>query len=207
MVWEVHYKIFMTFGASQKEISISPFSSWIKDIINNYLIHHKTWHILYFYNKLDISQSTTQVESSHLDISSFSYDFTKFSTIFHFWKKKTIQDRDGLKLNRPNHASSVQQAAWPNARLGPARWLNRAETRKGGGADRRGPPVIHTGSRGWWLPAVTRRRRVLGRRWRHQRALLTQASSGVSWSGARDHRGGLPACAAGGGDPAAAYRR
>jgi hypothetical protein len=71
----------MSFGASQKNISFSPFSTRIKEINNNYLFHHKTWHTLYFYNKLDISWSTVQVETSQLDISSPSYDSTNFSTI------------------------------------------------------------------------------------------------------------------------------
>jgi hypothetical protein len=74
-----------------------------------------------------------QVESSQLDISSFSYDFTKFSTIFHFLeKKKTNQNRDGPKLNRP----ALQ------ARFRPTR--DPTNQPKGeAGADRRAPPVIH----------------------------------------------------------------
>jgi hypothetical protein len=52
----------MSFGASQKKISFSPFSIRIKEINNNYSFHHKTWHTLYFYNKLDITRKPTKLE-------------------------------------------------------------------------------------------------------------------------------------------------
>jgi hypothetical protein len=111
----------MSFGASQKEISFSPFSSGIKEINNNYIFHHKTWHILYFYNKLDIMSSTPKFKAPYLDISSPSYDFTNFSTIFHFLERKRNQIQKKLnepELNRLAKAlGPLGQQAHPVARI------------------------------------------------------------------------------------------
>jgi hypothetical protein len=133
----------MSFGASQKNISFNPFSTRTKEINNNYLFHHKTWHTLYFYNKLDISWSIVQVESSQLDTSSPSYDFTNFSTIFHFLEKENnSKSLNGPELHRP------AKALGPTVTRRPTR--SPAIKQRGGTRAHQRAHPSYTRGRGWW---------------------------------------------------------
>jgi hypothetical protein len=118
-----------------------------------------------------------QVESSHLDISSFSYDFTKFSTIFHFWKKKTNQNRDGLKLNRP-----ALQARFRPTR-GPAK-----QPEGEAGADTGAPPVMGTEAGERLRRGQARRRRLLRRNQSCRRVPLVTPHPGIPLSPTLLHR-------------------
>jgi hypothetical protein len=56
-----------------------------------------------------------QVEPSHLDIPSSRYNFSKFSTTFHFLEKENkTKNQNGPKLNRPTLLLPFWPAKWPS---------------------------------------------------------------------------------------------
>jgi hypothetical protein len=177
MIWSVHHKNFMSFGASQKEISFSLFSTWIKEINNNYLFHHKIWHILYFYNKLDITRNSTKLEQHHLDLPIKRYTFLNLYTNLgkrikehKFGNPNQLLGRPGkilrgllrapaLPTARPREVAQPAYASGPlsapaRARplIGGSRWSAR-ETGEKKGDDGSSPPTVAPASP--WVQACS----------------------------------------------------